>query len=88
MGLSVLATPHVSRLLVSFSWTSLSLLGWETPSLAGIGSQGRLDQGGASPDPQRGGKRVRTEQGTIQWPTSSVPQRNKWDLPGQRGGRM
>ena len=58
---SVLATPHVSRLPVSFSWTSLSLLSWEMSFLAGTGSRGS----GAGPDSQPGGRKVRTEQGTI-----------------------
>lgn len=58
---SVLATPHVSRLPVSFSWTSLSLLSWEMSFLAGTGSRGSC----AGPDSQPGGRKVRTEQGTI-----------------------
>ena len=37
---SVLATPHVSRLPVSLSWTSLALLSWEMSFLAGIAVEG------------------------------------------------
>ena len=81
---SVLATPHVSRLPVSFSWTSLSLLSWEMSFLAGTGSRGS----GAGPDSQPGGRKVRTEQGTI-WHQAPVSPRGVNEIcPGLGGGRM
>lgn len=80
---SVLATPHVSRLPVSFSWTSLSLLSWEMSFLVGTGSQGS----GAGPDSQTGGREVRTEQGTI-WHQPPVSPRGINEIcPGLGGGR-
>lgn len=40
----------MSRLLVTFSVTSFSSLGWEILFLGETGSQRRQDQGGPSPD--------------------------------------